>query len=238
MAEHRWLEAAVKQIPLGLTLRARAVFANFSPGSNGEVLAALRGPGRHPLWLYGPRGSGKTHLLQAVCAENGEAAAYLSLDPALGLPAEALHGFERCRVLCIDEMHQAAGRLEWERALFRLFNEATELRSRVIFASRTPPRQLKWALEDFRSRALACVIYQVRELDEQGRAEAVRLRAAQRGLDLPIETLDYLMKRMPRDLGSLLEVLDELDEASLVAQRRLTIPFIRDALERYARTKP
>ena len=78
----------------------------------------------------------------------------------------------------------------------------------------------------------------VRELDEEGRAEALRLRAAQRGLQLPPETLDYLLKRMPRDLRSLFEILDELDEASLVAQRRLTIPFIRDALEMHARTKP
>ena len=64
-----------------------------------------------------------------------------------------------------------------------------------------------------------------------------RLRAAQRGLQLPYETSEYLLKRMPRDMRSLFEILDQLDEASLVAQRRLTIPFIRDALEKHARTK-
>ena len=78
----------------------------------------------------------------------------------------------------------------------------------------------------------------MRELDEAGRIEALRLRAAQRGLQLPSETLDYLLKRMPRDLRSLFDILDALDEASLVAQRRLTIPFIRDALEKHAGTKP
>ena len=81
------------------------------------------------------------------------------------------------------------------------------------------------------------MVYQVRELDDAGRVEALRLRAAQRGLQLPDETSEYLLKRMPRDLPSLLRVLDELDEASLVAQRRLTIPFIRDALEKRADTK-
>ena len=99
-----------------------------------------------------------------------------------------------------------------------------------------PPRQIDWQLDDWRSRAAACVVYQVKELDEAGRAEALKLRAEQRGLKLPDETLDYLMKRMPRDLRSLLEILDELDEASLAAQRRLTIPFIRAALERHAGT--
>jgi DnaA family protein len=138
----------------------------------------------------------------------------------------------------VDDVHAVAGDLAWEEALFGLFNEALELRHRVIFAANAAPRQLAWSLEDWRSRASACVIYQLRDLDEAGRAEALRLRAAQRGLDLPSETSDYLLRHLPRDLPSLFEILDQLDEASLAAQRRLTVPFIRDALERHAGTKP
>jgi DnaA family protein len=108
----------------------------------------------------------------------------------------------------------------------------------LIFAAGVSPRQLDWSLDDWRSRAAACAVYQLRELDEAGRVEALRLRAAQRGLQLPQETSEYLLRRMPRDLISLYEVLDRLDEASLAAQRRLTIPFIRDALETFAKTKP
>jgi DnaA-homolog protein len=232
----------MKQLALGVRLRAMAVFASFSPGQNAEILSALRGPGRDPVWLWGTRGCGKTHLLQAVCAAAGETAAggpaaYFPLDRSVALPPQALAGFESCRVLCMDDVDAVAGNLEWEQALFRLFNEASELQSRVIFAAGAAPRQIDWRLEDWRSRAAACVVYHVRELDEAGRAEALRLRAAQRGLQLPPETLDYLLKRLPRDLRSLFDILDELDEASLVAQRRLTIPFIRDALERHARTK-
>jgi DnaA family protein len=107
----------------------------------------------------------------------------------------------------------------------------------LIFAAGVAPRQAAWRLEDWRSRAAACVVYQLRELDDQGRTEALRLRAAQRGLELPHETSEYLLKRMPRDLPSLFDILDTLDEASLVAQRRLTIPFIRAALEKHARIK-
>jgi DnaA family protein len=160
------------------------------------------------------------------------------LDRSVALPPQALSGFENCSVLCVDDVDAVAGDLEWEQALFRLFNEASELHTRMIFAARAAPRHIDWRLDDWRSRAAACTVYQVRELDEAGRAEALRLRAAQRGLQLPAETLDYLLKRMPRDLRSLFDILDELDEASLVAQRRLTIPFIRDALEKHARIKP
>jgi DnaA family protein len=171
-----------------------------------------------------------------MCAA-AEEAAYFPLARSVGLPPEALAGFERTRVLCIDDVDAVAGDAAWERALFQLFNEAAELRTRLIFAAAAPPRQAPWGLEDWRSRAAACVVYQLRELDDDGRIEALRLRAAQRGLQLPYETSEYLLKRLPRDLRSLFEILDQLDEESLAAQRRLTIPFIRDALEKYAGTK-
>jgi DnaA family protein len=228
----------MKQLPLGVRPRAHAVFESFAAGRNEEVVAALQGAGRDPLWLWGGNDCGKTHLLQAVCARSGEGAAYFPLDGAARLPPDALGGYASCRALCIDDVEAVAGDLDWERALFRLFNEASESRCRLIFAAAAAPRQIAWRLEDWRSRAGACVVYHVRDLDEAGRGEAMRLRAKQRGLELPAETLDYLMKRIPRDLRSLFEVLDELDDASLVAQRRLTVPFIRDALEKHAGTEP
>jgi DnaA family protein len=230
----------MKQLALGVKLRANAVFANFYAGANREVLAALNARGADPIWLWGSPGSGKTHLLQAVCAATDGPAAYIPLAPpaADALPPEALRGFADGRVVCVDDVDAAAGDLAWEEALFNLFNEAQESHARLIFAAGAAPRAIEWRLDDWRSRAAACLVYQVKELDEAGRAHALELRAAQRGLKLPHETLDYLMKRMPRDLHSLFGILDELDEASLAAQRRLTIPFIRDALEKRAGTKP
>ena len=232
----------MKQLPLGVRLRAEAVFDSFAPGTNGELLAALREPGTLPLWLWGAHGSGKTHLLQAVCAATGsktggETAAYFPLGRGARLPPEALVGFETCRVLCLDDVDAVAGDPVWEGALFRLFNEGAELRTRLIFAAHAAPRQLDWHLNDWRSRAAACVVYQLHDLDDAGRVESLRLRAAQRGLQLPPETAEYLLRRMPRDLPSLFDVLDRLDEASLVAQRRLTVPFIRVALEKLSEIK-
>jgi DnaA-homolog protein len=228
----------MKQLALGVRLRADAVFESFAPGVNAEVVCALQGPSSVPLWLWGASGCGKTHLLQAVCAAAGETAAYFPLDRTLALPPEALVGFETCRVLCLDDVGAVAGDAAWEQALFRLFNEATELHTRLIFAADAAPRRFDWQLDDWRSRAAACVVYQLHDLDEAGRIEALRLRAAQRGLQLPQETAEYLLRRMPRDLTSLYAILDQLDEASLAAQRRLTVPFIRDALETLAKTQP
>jgi len=108
-------------------------------------------------------GPEKTHLLQAVCAA-ARTAAYLPLDRSSTLPPAALVGFESCRVLCLDDVDAVAGDLAWEHALFRLFNDAAELRTRLIFAAGAAPRQLAWSLDDWRSRAAACVVYQLHDL--------------------------------------------------------------------------
>lgn len=227
----------MRQLLLGVRLRAQAKFESFWPGPNAEAVAALQTPQGPPLWLWGPSGAGKTHLLQAACASSGDAA-YFPLDRTTALPPEALAGFERYPLLCIDDVDAVAGDGAWEQALFRLFNEAAELRTRLVFAARTAPRQAPWLLEDWRSRAGSCIVYQLRELDEPDRIQALKLRAAQRGLSLPLETAQYLLARVPRDLPTLFQILDELDEASLVAQRRLTLPFIRAALEKHAGKGP
>ncbi|MDE2303940.1 MAG: DnaA regulatory inactivator Hda [Gammaproteobacteria bacterium] len=221
----------MRQLALGVKLPDGATYANFVTGRNAELLAALTAGSNH-LWLWGAAGCGKTHLLQAACAACEGPAAYLPLGDPMQLPPEALAGFEGAGVVCLDDLGSVAGDIAWERALFALFNACVEQRTRLILAAEAAPRSLPWVLEDWRSRAAACVVYQVRELDEAGRIEALRRRAAQRGLELPADTADYLMKRTARDLRSLLRLLDQLDEASLEAQRRLTVPFIRDALER------
>jgi len=80
-------------------------------------------------------------------------------------------------------------------------------------------------------------VFQLRPLDEQERHAALQLRARLRGLELPDETWHWLRKRFPRDMRTLYQLLDTLDEAALAAQRRLTVPFIRDVLRATARTR-
>ena len=73
-------------------------------------------------------------------------------------------------------------------------------------------------------------MFQLRVLDEAEQQAALQLRAHLRGFDLPDETSRWLQRRYPRDMRKLYDLLDTLDEAALVAQRRLTIPFIREVL--------
>jgi len=225
----------MRQLPLRVRLRDSARLASFVPGRNGEVLELLAGEwSRVPrvLWLWGRAGTGKTHLLQGACAAVGEqagAAGYFDL--AGETDSLLLEGCESLDLVCLDSLDAVAGDAGWNAAIFRLYTLMQDGPGRLLVASTAPPASLAFALADLRSRLLAASVHQLHGLDEAGQLAALQLRAANRGLDLTEEGALYLMRRLPRDMHSLFAVLDQLDEASLVAQRRLTIPFLREALE-------
>jgi DnaA family protein len=122
------------------------------------------------------------------------------------------------------------GALEWERALFGILRESDERGARLIVSAERPPSLVQWALPDLGSRFTASLVFQLRTIDDAELQEALRLRAHTRGFELPDETSRWLQRRFPRDMRALYELLDTLDEAALVAQRRLTVPFIRSVL--------
>lgn len=225
----------MRQLPLRVRLRDSARLASFLPGRNREVFASFAGGWQslpRATWLWGRAGTGKSHLLQAACADAGErgaAAAYFDLA-ATHEPA-VLEGYEAFDVVCLDNLDAVARSLPWNAAIFRLHTLLQDGRGRLVVSSTSPPAGLEFALPDLRSRLLAASVHQLQELDEPGQIAALQLRATRRGLDLSEEAAAYLVHRLPRDLHSLFAVLDRLDEASLAAQRRLTIPFLREALE-------
>jgi DnaA family protein len=227
----------MRQLPLGVRLQDRAVFASFLPGRNLQALEHVRalasGGGGGVAWLAGPAGSGKTHLLQAACAAAGASrrVGYFPLAELSPLGSGVLEGLRDIECLCLDDVQAVAGNGEWERALFGLFCAVEERGGRLIAAADAPPALLAWALPDLASRFAASAVFQLRVLDEAEQRQALKLRAQVRGLDLPEETARYLQRRFPRDMRTLYELLDTLDEAAIIAQRRLTVPFIRSVLQ-------
>ncbi len=231
----------MRQIPLGLRLPDRAVFASFLPARNAEALAHAQqvalGGGTTLSWLCGPVSAGKTHLLQAICAAASERAraGYVPLAQVAALGVGVLEGFPQLQCLCLDDLDRVAGSLEWEHAIFGLLRELEDSGGRLVMSAVAPPSLLPWALPDLGSRCSAAAVFQLRPLDETEQQEALTLRARLRGVELPEETLRWLQRRFPRDMRSLYELLDTLDEAALAAQRRLTIPFIREVLRSASR---
>lgn len=227
----------MKQLPLGVRLQDRAVFASFVAGANAEGLAAARAlageSGPALLYLHGAAGSGRSHLLQAICAAV-PGSGYFPLRELRALGAAVLDGVAGLPVVAIDDLDAVAGEPHWERQLFSLYNECRGTGARLVVAAALPAPQLPVALPDLRSRLAAMPHYALRPLDEEGQRIALRQRAAARGIEMSEETLLYLQRRFARDMSSLNALLDRLDMASLEEQRRLTLPFIREVLDRQA----
>lgn len=226
----------MQQLPLGVRLPDRAVFASFLPARNGQAVEHLRliadAQVTGTTWLCGPDGAGKTHLLQAVSAQASTTmrTGYIPLRELGRLGVGVLEGLRQLECLCLDDVDEVAGRLEWERALFALLQGLEDSGGRLVAAAEAPPALMKWALPDLGSRLSASAVFQLRVLDEAEQQAALQLRARLRGFELPDETSRWLQRRYPRDMRKLYELLDTLDEAALVAQRRLTVPFIREVL--------
>jgi DnaA-homolog protein len=226
----------MQQLPLGVRLADRAVFRSFLPARNAEAVEHLQRAAEGAVtgvsWLCGPRGSGKTHLLQAACAAASERmrAGYVPLADVSALGVGVLEGLPQLQCLCLDDVDHVIGQLAWERSIFALLREIEEGGARLILAAQVPPALLGWALADLGSRCAAGAVFQLRLLEEQQQHAALQLRARLRGLELPDETWHWLRKRFPRDMRTLYQLLDTLDEAALAAQRRLTVPFIREVL--------
>jgi DnaA family protein len=223
----------MRQLTLRVRLRETARFDGFIAGPNAEVLALLTDPAPpRVLWLWGRAGTGKTHLLQAACAAAsaaGGAATYLDLD-AGGAPA-LLDGCEALDLVCLDGLDRLSDDADWNAAIFRLHTLMQDASGRLYVASTAPPASLRFRLPDLRSRLLAAPVHQLHELDEDGQIVALERRAERLGLELSREAAAWLVHRMPRDMHSLCGALDRLDEAALAAQRRLTVPFLRQVLE-------
>jgi DnaA-homolog protein len=225
------------QLPLGLRWPRRQRFEHFHAGANAAAVAAVQAlavqAGAPWLFVSGVSGSGKSHLLMAAChaaSEAGRTVQYLPLK-TLWDRAAAIRGVAGSEFLALDDLDALAGEREAEHALFDLYNRARAEGTALLFAAEAVPAQLPIGLPDLRSRLGACTQFALKPLDDEERREVLKNQAKLRGIGLDDTVLDWLFARYVRDLGALLDLLERLDQASLAAQRRVTVPFLRKFLQ-------
>jgi DnaA family protein len=226
------------QLALDMRLAPGTSFASYFVGANGEAVDAVRAlaeaRGESFLFLYGSRGLGKSHLLQAACrlaADMGEPVAYLPLVEAVQWSPTVVDGLESMALVALDDLDAVVASAEWQEALFHLFNRLRSAGQRLLVAAERRPADLGLALNDLVSRLQWGLVLRLQDHDDAQKAAGLHFHARLRGLELPAETVRYLLVHYPRELPSLFRLLDRLDQASLMAQRRLTVPFVRQILQ-------
>ena len=197
----------MQQLPLAISPRVEPAFDNFVAGANAEALARVRELaagtlGERIVYLWGVPGCGRSHLLRAAARAS--------------------------RALVIaDDVH--ALRESEQQALFVAINDAREGGPAVLAAGDRPPAALPLRA-DLKSRLAWGLVYQLAPLGDPDKAEHLKALATARGLLLSDDVADYLLARLPRDMSSLAAVVEVLDRYSLMRQRALTVPLVREAL--------
>ncbi|HAX10228.1 MULTISPECIES: DnaA regulatory inactivator Hda [Marinobacter] len=223
------------QMVLGVKLRDDARFDNFHGDRNRSAAQRLKLVCREPSGLpvvviCGDSDTGKSHLLQAICHESeqmGKTAVCISIVELLPFGPDALAGLDSHDVICLDDLEHAAGDPGWEEAVFHLYNRVLDRNGLLVVSLSEVPASLPFGLADLGSRLAHGLLIQLGVYRDEDRQRILMARAEQRGLVMSEDVAGFIMRRAPRKLGDLLGLLDTLDENSLQAQRRLTIPFVK-----------
>ena len=218
----------MKQLLLDIRPDASPAFDNFIAGENAAALEALReaviGAGHVLIW--GPHGSGRSHLLRAAINE-----ACAAGRPALHVKADKLDGGfvpAENTLVALDDIEGLCANAQV--ALFNAFNRAREHNLTLLLSAERPPRELTLR-EDLRTRIGQALIFELKPLDDQTRSEILLALAQRRGLSMGEDVVQFLLRHGRRDLPALVSVLDALDRASLERKRPVTLPLLRELMQ-------
>ena len=226
-----------EQIPIQFDLKAELSFASFYTASHQEVIQQLTdtasGQGEQQLYLWGKQGAGKSHLLQACCLranQRNRTAFYLTLEINKTPTPDILSGLETFDLICIDNIENCAGNGAWELALFNFYNLHRENNHQLIVAAHCPPNYLAIELPDLKTRMNWGLTLKLQELADTEQIAALTFKAKNLGFEISPQVGDFLRKHYARDLPELWRLLPKLEQATLIAKRKLTVPFLKQIL--------
>lgn len=226
-----------KQLALAIRLNDEATMSDFCWGDNRllqeQLQKTLSGHGERFLYLWGSSGSGKSHLLQACCQEltHSHSAIYLPLSDLKEWGPDILEGINEQTLITIDDIDAVGMDKAWEEALFHLYNRIRDNeRTILIISGKQTPANLSLSLPDLRSRLSWGLVIKLAELNDEDKIDTLKMHAKKRGFELPKSVGRFLINRCARNMHDLHTLLNRLDEASLIAQRKITIPFVKDIL--------
>lgn len=233
------------QLVLRFGLPPTASFALYLKGANRQLVEQLsdwdsfsQNPFR---FIWGNSGVGKTHLLQAACSKVqalGQSSAYVPLKEIVTQDWQVLEGLADLDFVCIDDLQMLLPHRHWEEALFDLFNQRFDRQLPLVVSANVGPKALPFGLPDLQSRMEWGLVSALVELEDREKLQVLQARAEQRAMALPTEVSHYILHHYSRSLADLCDLLDRLDQASLIAKRKLTVPFVKEVLQGLGLSSP
>ena len=209
------------------------IFESFFGGSNDHIYKLLQANEQKFLWIAGEKGTGKTHLLQAKINQinnNQSKLMYLPMRELNQLSPEILDDMDQMDLICIDDIHLILGSKIWEEKLLDLYERIQNTKTIFIVSSKDSPQGGNFLIQDLLSRYSTALVLRLNVLKNMDVVRAIQLHTKIRGFDLSDDAAKFLLRRVRRDVCSLVEVIKILDYESLAKKRKLTIPFIKSVL--------
>lgn len=223
------------QLALPLGIQAEQTFDTFHvDGENAIAVASVQAlvQGRSDesqIVLWGESGVGKSHLLTAACHAANDIGLRVAYLPGEHLnTADAVLGVETCDLLCLDDLHEISQGAE--EGLFHAMNRCRESGTRVLISASAEIEELSIELADLKTRLQWGPMFQITALQDEALYNALEQLLMARDLEWTDDVVPYMLKRFPRDVGALRRSVMKLDEASMQAKRRITIPFLKTVL--------
>lgn len=225
-----------KQIPLRFEFQSNQSFSTFYPGNNQEIinhLHQLPSNNEQLTFLWGDAGTGKTHLLQAVSQETnkqGKTSFHFSFNKNNLPSASMLDGLENIDLVCFDNIDQISGNAEWEHNFFNFYNVHRDNSKQLVLSSTCPPKFLAFQLTDLKTRMSWGLTFKINYLSDEQILKALIHKANYLGFEIPLKVGQFLMTHYARDLPSIWKILDKVEQETLAAKRKLTIPFLKQIM--------
>ena len=207
----------MRQLQLDIEPQLDARISDFSFFFWGPVIDAIRqlhAGLMNRFYVYGGAGSGKSHLLSAICdsyLDVGKTAIQVSLLELLDAPTEAITSLERFDLVALDDIEAISGVPHWQKAVFHLINYNNEEGGQLVFSSRVAPIELKLELPDLQSRLTQAVSVKVPNGSLYAdRSTLVMSVLSRRGIHIDQQIVDYLLAHGPHQTSVLLQSLEQL----------------------------
>lgn len=224
----------MRQLQLQIEPQLDARISDFSGPSWAAVVDAIRQLHTgliHRFYIYGEGGTGKSHLLSAICdsyLEIGKSAIQVSLLELLDAPIEALSALECYDLVAFDDIEAISGVSHWQKAVFHLINHQQQFGGQLIFSSREAPISLKLELPDLQSRLTQAVSVRLPNGSLYAdRVALVNSVLARRGVVLDTQIVDYLLDHGPHETALLLQMLDRLESLLRNEKTKLSSATLR-----------
>jgi DnaA family protein len=209
----------VRQFTLDFKLSPDAVFANYIGDAAGKIRQISTWQ-----YLWGRKGSGRSHLLQAACQATPGS---IYLSELKRLSPEVVRDLETMPLVCLDNIDSILTDPDWQQALFHLMNGVKDRGGQLLMAAELPANQQNIKLKDLRSRLNAATPVETDRLSDSQKIRVLVQRAKHRGFDLSEDVGRFILSRSPRDMIMLVDMLKRLEIETLRQQKRVTIPFVK-----------